>query len=170
MNFSKNSTLLLWASVFCLFCCSCSLINKPAEPVSNPVIPQQEPLVAPDDLTAPGIEASSGKSEDPVIPYDVVHYVQWEGETLSIIARWYTGALKNWKALEMANPEINPHILHLNTKIRIPQALIKNQNPMPKEFIDQFYQKEKPPVPKVPEPVEDDDDIQLFGPRTFQPE
>jgi hypothetical protein len=145
-------------------------MQKPAEPVSNPVMPQQESPALPTDLTPPETGVLSDKPEEPVIPDDVVHSVQWEGETLSIIARWYTGALKNWKALGEANPEINPHMLHLNTKIRIPEALIKNRDPMPKGFIDQFYQKKKPVVPKVSETVEDDEDIQLFGPRPFQPE
>lgn len=150
-----------------LLCSSCIFDIPRPEPVTDPVDMQVEKTVEADPETpesAPLIE------EAPEAINDIYHYVQWNGETLSIIARWYTGELKNWKALAIENPEINPHILHMNTKIRIPSELIINRNPMPKEFIDQFTKKKKKPVPVDAEPLENDDDMQLFGPKTYQPE
>ena len=54
---------------------------------------------------------------------DVVHAVTKRGETLSAIARRYTGAASNWKKLEGANPKLNPHRLRLGDKITIPGEL-----------------------------------------------
>ena len=54
-----------------------------------------------------------GKKHDawqPVTPKKTsfVHMVQWSGETLPIIAKWYTGDSDNWQFLADANPNINP--------------------------------------------------------------
>ena len=38
------------------------------------------------------------------------HTIKWPGENLGIVARWYTGSLKNWIHLVEANPGINPSL------------------------------------------------------------
>lgn len=95
------------------------------------------------------------------------HTVQWSGETLSIIAGWYTGDIENWKALVKANPDINPNLIVKGIKIRIPEDLLKKKDPMPKNYVESFYQK---PVEKVapgeaspPSPREERPE--LFGPK-----
>lgn len=72
-----------------------------------------------------------------------VHMVQWPNETLPIVAKWYTGASSNWQSLADANPNINPERLSAGNKIFIPEDLLKNRKPMPKEFITQYHQKPK---------------------------
>src|SRR4030067_1431696 len=62
------------------------------------------------------------------------HTVRWTGETVSIIAGWYTGDIENWKALGEANPGLNPNRISEGLKILIPKKLIINHGPMPKEF------------------------------------
>ena len=64
-----------------------------------------------------------------------VHTVQWKGETLSLIAKWYTGNGRNWKALAEANPKLNPNFIRIGEKILIPQSQAKTEEPMPRSFL-----------------------------------
>ena len=75
------------------------------------------------------------------------HKVRWERETLSIIAKWYTGSQKNWKALAKDNPWLEPNDLSVGHKIFIPRNLLKTQKPMPRDFV--FASKSKPEVQKT---------------------
>ena len=70
-----------------------------------------------------------------------VHKVKWPGESLSIIAKWYTGDSKNWKALAKANPDLNPNLIRIGDNIVVPQPLLKNGEPMPREFLSLSPQK-----------------------------
>ena len=127
-----------------------------------------------------------GKKQDRWKPIDqnkapVVHEIQWKSETLSIIAKWYTGDSQNWKALADANPNINPRSLFLGNRIFIPSHLVKTRDPMPKEFVTNSYnqlsKKKKPAVSKKPmkkkipkkkkaEPTpEDIDAFEVIGPK-----
>jgi hypothetical protein len=66
------------------------------------------------------------------------HQVKWEGETLSLIAKWYTGDWRNWKALAQVNPWLEPSNLFAGLKVKIPRQLLKNQKQMPREFVLSF--------------------------------
>ncbi|MBI4850166.1 MAG: LysM peptidoglycan-binding domain-containing protein [Nitrospirae bacterium] len=125
---------------------------------------EQKPVETPLE-TAP--EAAPVQPGPPQISY-FVHTVKWPGETVSIIAGWYTGDIQNWKALAEANPDINPGRIHEGMKINIPEDMIKTRDPMPKEFIDSFYPKaviEKAPPKVTPPPVEEEPP--LFGPKKY---
>ena len=63
------------------------------------------------------------------------HQVRWEGETLSLIAKWYTGDWRNWKALAEVNPWVEPNNMFTGLKVKIPRQLLKNQKDMPREFV-----------------------------------
>ena len=63
------------------------------------------------------------------------HQVRWEGETLSLIAKWYTGDWRNWKALAKVNPWLEPNNLFTGLKVKIPRQLLMNQKDMPREFV-----------------------------------
>ena len=122
-----------------------------------------------------------GKKKDAWQPVEqkkapVVHIVQYPKETLSIIAKWYTGDVKNWEILANANPNINPDLLSLGNEIFVPEHLVKTRNSMPKEFVSKFYQKQKKAISKTakepekeePAPLakdEDEDDFEIFGPK-----
>ncbi len=111
----------------------------------------------------------------------VVHIVQYPKETLSIVAKWYTGEIGNLESLANANPNIDPDHLFLGNEVFIPEHLVKTREPMPKEFISKFYQqpkkkraplkpakkpKKKVPEIKGPAPLpEDEDDFEIFGPK-----
>ncbi len=55
------------------------------------------------------------------------HTVRWPGESMSLIASWYTGTAGNWRKLAEANPRINPNHISKGNVIVIPPALLKNK-------------------------------------------
>ena len=73
----------------------------------------------------------------------LVHKVRYPGESVSIIAGWYTGDIENWKILAEVNPGLNPNVIHEGMKINIPESILKKRDPMPKEFVDSFYPKSR---------------------------
>ena len=75
------------------------------------------------------------------------HKVRWEGETLSLIAKWYTGSQKNWKILAKDNPWLEPNNLSTGHKIFIARNLLKTKKPMPRDFV--FASKSKHQVRKT---------------------
>jgi hypothetical protein len=91
--------------------------------------------------------------------------VKWSGESVSIIAAWYTGDLQNWKILAQANPALNPNIIFPGIKVLIPENIMKTHDPMPKEFVDSFYPKAKVRTPLKPGEQRKDEEPSLFGPK-----
>jgi hypothetical protein len=128
--------------------------------------PKSEEKGAPKTMTSPALGATQ-EQKKPKPPPPFVHRVQWPGESLSIIAKWYTGRLDNWKALSKANPKLNPKRIRIGNEIRIPNSLMVTQDPMPKEFLQEFVsEKERPAKPsKKPSFPEDDKEIELFPPK-----
>ena len=61
------------------------------------------------------------------------HTVRWPGESLSLIAAWYTGSPKNWRQLAKANPRLNPNRIIGGNVILIPSALLKTPVPLPQK-------------------------------------
>jgi hypothetical protein len=95
--------------------------------------------------------------------------VKWSGETLSIVAAWYTRDQQNWKALAQANPQINPRQICEGDKILIPDHLLKTREPLPGEFVKRFYsksQKEKS-GPKTEDTQVREEEPKLFGPKKY---
>lgn len=100
-----------------------------------------------------------------------VHQVKWPNESLSIIAKWYTGSLMNWKVLARANPEMKPTVIHKGDRIRIPANMLKTRDPMPESFVEELVQnlkKQKPPEAPEGEPTEEEP--ALFGPKGLESE
>ena len=59
---------------------------------------------------------------------DVVHYVTYPGETLSMIARWYTKDRANAGRIARINQLKNPNKLALGDMIIVPSYLLQNRN------------------------------------------
>jgi hypothetical protein len=99
-------------------------------------------------------------------PY-LEHIVKWPGETVSIIAGWYTGDIENWEAVADANPNLNKNLIMPGDKVHIPEYLLKNREPMPKHFVESFYpEAEKQIVPEEPSPPSiEEEEPELFGPK-----
>jgi len=67
-----------------------------------------------------------------------VHRVRWQGETMSIIAKWYTGSAGNWKKLANTNAKLDPVRLKKGYKILIPRPLLKTTADMPEDFVRRY--------------------------------
>ena len=93
----------------------------------------------------------------------LAHRVRWPGESLSIIAKWYTGEFNNWKTLADFNPKLKPDRIWVGQEILVPESLLKTREPMPKSFVGQFARKSK----KKKSPPKEDKALPLFGPRDY---
>ncbi len=68
-------------------------------------------------------------------PATFVHHVEWRGQTLGAIARWYTGKFENWKKLtKPVNPDLTRccSSLRVGREVTIPRELLARTDPMPK--------------------------------------
>ena len=63
------------------------------------------------------------------------HTVRWRGESLSLIAKWYTGRFENWKAVARANPNLNPNRIIVGNVIDIPQEMMKTKEFLPRKVV-----------------------------------
>ena len=66
------------------------------------------------------------------------HTVHWPGESLSLIASWYTGSSKNWRKLAKANPGLNPNRIKGGNVIMIPPSLLKTSVPLPQKVAAKY--------------------------------
>jgi hypothetical protein len=65
-----------------------------------------------------------------------VHKVRWPGETISVIAQWYTSTWKNWEDIVTVNADFDPKMMRMGDKILIPLDLLKTKEPMPRSFLE----------------------------------
>jgi len=66
---------------------------------------------------------------------DLVHYVSFSGETLSILARWYTKDLDNAGKIARINRLGKPDALSIGDTIVIPSYLLQNKNRLTEEAL-----------------------------------
>ena len=63
------------------------------------------------------------------------HTVKYRGETLSLISKWYTGDVLNWKQIHKLNPKIEEYKMQIGDTITLPIELVKTTNPLMKEYV-----------------------------------
>lgn len=87
--------------------------------------------------TACGRQAPPPPQEpvEPPKPQLLEHVVQYRGETLGLIARWYTGKTTNWQAIVEANPGLRPERINLGDTIMIPSEIVTNSEPLPSSAV-----------------------------------
>jgi len=78
--------------------------------------------------------------QEPDVEY-AYHTVNYQGETLSLIAKWYTGQSGNWEVLLDHNPELDPRKLRSGDLVKIPRELLIREEEMPKKFVVNSYSK-----------------------------
>ena len=66
------------------------------------------------------------------------HTVRWPGESMSLIARWYTGSSQNWQKLAKANPRIDPNRIKKGNVIVIPTNMLKMREPLPQKVAARY--------------------------------
>ena len=99
-------------------------------------------------------EISPVEAKEAPKPAEIVHTVQWSGEYLSLIAKWYTGSSSKWRTLAEANPELNPNSIRIGQKILIPKTLAKTEEPMPRSFLPPLpSNNSRPKSPSSDQPV-----------------
>ena len=94
-------------------------------------------------LLLSGLVACSTKTPPATQPTYFNHTVKFSGETLAVIAAWYTGAAKNWQLLAAANPELKPTRIKIGDVIKIPSDLITRFEPLPKKLLKALPSKEQ---------------------------
>lgn len=92
-----------------------------------------------------------------------LHTVRWQGETLCLIAQWYTGSWKNWRTLADSNSAINPDRLAIGDRVVIPEGLLRNRKPLPRDLVLSLAARERGHQPSSPS--EDARPLDLFGPK-----
>jgi LysM repeat protein len=114
-----------------------------------------------------GPSATQGPEESKQTDF-YVHTVRWPGESLSIISKWYTGNIDQWSAVAKANPALNPNLIRVGVKIRIPKKIMTNVKPMPKEFVASFYREDTKGSGKAkPATPPKDGEPMLIGPKSY---
>ena len=66
------------------------------------------------------------------------HTVRWPGESLSLIASWYTGSSKNWRKLAKINPRLKPNRIKVGNVIMIPPSLLKTRVRLPQKVASKY--------------------------------
>jgi hypothetical protein len=184
-SFREKIGLWVFGLAFGMICLGCASTSpKPEGLVPNlePAPALQETMPAPPQTLSAAEEAPPSRFKPvPAPPKPVpkatleatpkpketsyVHTVKWSGETISIIADWYTGDIEKWKALAQANPNIKANRILAGNKILIPEILMKTREPMPKQFVDRFYSKLRKEKAQ-PQPTEtQEEEIKLIGPK-----
>ena len=148
----------------------------PEVPPSPVEVKPETPVAVPD---TPALEVTSPVEPKPRF---YLHEVRWPEETLSHIAKWYTGTVKNWKAIAKANPELDIKKIDIGDTISIPEDLLTSRKPMPLSFVRSAARKKNTSPsssnktstpfesPKLFKPIESEPSIietdaaKLFGP------
>jgi hypothetical protein len=86
------------------------------------------------------LETAAGHQAEMSPRGDLVHYVTYSGETISILARWYTGDRNNASRIAHINGIQNPDMLGLGDAIVIPSYLLKNTNRLTEPGLKQVQQ------------------------------
>lgn len=93
------------------------------------------------------VGCGSKKPVAPPPPQYLSHVIQYPGETLSIIAAWYTGSSKNWQEIAAVNPDLRPNRLKKGMTILVPQELLVKESPLPKRFVDSLNARARSSAP-----------------------
>jgi hypothetical protein len=72
---------------------------------------------------------------------DLVHYVTYPGETLYMIARWYTYDRENGPRLARINRLNNADRLALGDEIVVPAYMLKNKNRLSEEALKAYLKR-----------------------------
>lgn len=125
---------------------------KPEAPVLEPIIPVE-----------PKVETDTQE------PRFYLHKVRWPEETLSHIAKWYTGTVKNWKTIAKTNPELDPRKIGVGDTISIPENLVTSRKPMPHSFVHASENKKSVPLSSSKKTSTPSESPKLFGPEESKP-
>jgi hypothetical protein len=113
--------------------------EKPAEPLEKEV--DLEDLMLPDSKPIDPPKKISNSDDIEQVDGDILHTVKYKGETLRLIAEWYTGKSENAPRIARINGFKDANSLILDQKIRIPRYLATNDSPLSKERVESYSKK-----------------------------
>lgn len=155
-NVNLIRSLFLGSTLFLVLAVACIPVAEKA---------QKEPIVEPPSKVAPLPEKEVIKPSK--IPIYYTHTVKWRGESLSIISKWYTGDIRNWKTIAQHNPEMDPNQIRIGDRIIIPDQLMQNKTPLKKAYVDRHQT--KPVGRDAPSDAPSREGTpELFGPKEFR--
>lgn len=140
------------------------LLQPAPEAAPAPTEVKPETPVASPDTSALEIPAPATPE-----PRFYLHKVRWPEETLSHIAKWYTGSVKNWKAIAKVNPELDPKKIDTGDTISIPEDLLTSRKPMPLSFMHSSVRKKGTPLSSSKKKSTPSEPPKLFGPIESEP-
>ena len=160
----------------------CALPQRPSKPVPLPSL-----LLEPATEPAPEVPTKIRVLKQPIPseqkPDFYVHEVRWPGETISVIAQWYTSTWKTWEDIVKVNFDFDPKMMQMSDKILIPLDLLKTREPMPRNYLKLPVRKKDVPssfpskpaiepikmeavgIPETNRRVVEFDEKELFGPQ-----
>ncbi|MCB0332156.1 MAG: LysM peptidoglycan-binding domain-containing protein [Bdellovibrionales bacterium] len=92
------------------------------------------------------------------------HKIKYPGETLWLIANWYTGDGKNWKTLQELNTSLRHNRLRIGDTVRIPSSLLKRTSPLPKPKLSPNKNNPSASTTNSVDQAQDADDIWISPP------
>ena len=122
------------------------MIEADTPPVTN-AIPASRDRRGSGAITTqlPSPRPAPERSAEPQLPpqakslsEDVIHVIQHPGETLRIIANWYTGDATNAERIARINGLENANQLSMGSSVRIPRYLLKTRAPLPESEIARY--------------------------------
>ena len=122
-----------------------------------------------DEKAEPSVTQSEERKVPQKRPSDLVHTVRWRGESLSLIAKWYTGETANWRLLAEYNALAHPDRIRIGDTIRIPESRLTNRSALPRTFLEQEGQRTEEPDAPAETPRESGSP-ELFGPKEYTPD
>lgn len=91
----------------------------------------------------------TGHAREEAIEY-LEHRVRVPGETLSLVAEWYTGSADNWMILAEHNPALDPRKIELGDAILVPELMLIRRDPPTESFVaGRSARKQRPPAAQM---------------------
>ena len=74
-----------------------------------------------------------------------IHTVNFPGETLELVGRWYTGGRIHRERIQKDNPELPPGLLPLGSRVKIMRVIMSTDKLLPVEFVKKNSQESSSP-------------------------
>jgi hypothetical protein len=74
-----------------------------------------------------------------------IHTVNYPGETLELIGRWYTGGKMQRARIQKSNPSLTNGLLPLGTRVEIPHEIMSTDKLLPVEYVKKNSQESSSP-------------------------
>lgn len=150
----------LFALIFIWMFFGCASQPMPSSQKSPPALAteaESEPTVKPN---IPVLKKPMPSEQRPEF---YVHKVRWTGETISVIAQWYTGNQNNWEHIVKVNSDLDPKRMKIGDKIIIPIALLKTRESMPRKYLGNSVRKKDASSSPRGKPVIESDKKEVVG-------